>query len=115
MNGNEAKKRALFKFIEKNVLLRFVNNHEQDQFKKSFIISIKFICCMKLMFYLSIFSGGDKHIDSSSDSDMDMPSMMGNSSNANQSSSKISHGNMSGSLSQNLLLQQQSINSHIGK
>lgn len=59
------------------------------------------------------YRGGDKHIDSSgSDSELDMPGMMGGPNN--QSTSKGSHNNMSANLQHNLLLQQGLSNSQLG-
>lgn len=58
--------------------------------------------------------GGDKHIDSSgSDSELDMPGMMGGSNS--QNTNKISHGsNMTANLQHNLLLHQGLSNSQLG-
>lgn len=75
------------------------------------LLKIPLITCF-IRYYIN--RGGDKHIDSSgSDSELDMPGMMGGSNS--QNTNKISHGsNMTANLQHNLLLHQGLSNSQLG-
>lgn len=58
--------------------------------------------CNFIVYFFSTSRTGDKHLDSSSDSEMDMPGMM---MGPNSQGSKLPH-NPNASLSHNILLQQ---------
>lgn len=60
------------------------------------------------------FRGGDKHIDTSSDSELDMPGSYGGSNVQNASKGVLSNSNMSSNLQHNLLIQQSLSNSQLG-
>jgi len=61
--------------------------------------------------------GGDKHIDSSSDSELDMPGMMSGGGNSQGLSKQgpLGNSNMTANLQHNLLLQQGLAGSQLGE